>query len=98
VILGYFSDILYTDGSRAEKYLTVDERNDLIGDGRIASASYIPLAASVSRTMAIAWLVEKVTPGPYITSNWRSAEGALLTGAQVTGLRLANGTQHFSQT
>ena len=90
MILGYFADIIYADTSREERWLTVDERNDLIGDGRVACATYIPLARFAGSWLhAPAWLIENISPGPYITTTQAGAMSAWQIGGTVTPLTLA---------
>ena len=90
-ILAYFADILYTDGTRDEKWLTVDERNDLIGDGRIAAATYVPAVRQHDGgwLTAVAWLLEMIVPGPCVTTNEQAAMSAWQLGVTVTPLQLA---------
>lgn len=90
-ILAYFADLLYTDGTREEKWLTVDERNDLIGDGRIVCATYIPAVRQYEGGWlnAPAWLLEMIVPGPAITTSEQAAMSAWQLGVTVTPLQFA---------
>jgi hypothetical protein len=89
--LAYFADILYTDGFREEVWLTIDERNDLTGDERVAAATYVPAVrkADGDRMNAAAWLLELVVPGPLVTTNQAMAMSAWQLGATVTPLQLS---------
>lgn len=89
--LAYFADILYTDGARDEKWLTVDERNDLIGDGRVAAATYIPASRQQCEGWlnAAAWLIENIEPGPFISNSHIAAMAAWQLGGTVTPLQLS---------
>lgn len=90
-ILAYFADILYTDGMRDEKWLTVDERNALIGDGRIAAVTYIPAVRQSDDGWlnAPAWLIENIEPGPFVTDKSNAAMSAWQLGGTVTPLQFA---------
>ena len=86
-VLAYFADLLYADDTREEKWLTVDERNDLIGDDQIVSATYLPLCGG-ARDAAVAWLIQSV-PGPFITCSWHEAQAHFVAGMTVDGLHFA---------
>ena len=90
-ILAYFADLLYADGTREEKWLTVDERNDLTGDGRIVAATYIPAVRQYEGFWlnAPAWLLEMIVPGPLVTTSERAAMSAWQLGVTVTPLQFA---------
>lgn len=93
-ILAYFADVLYADGVRDEKWLTVDERNALIGDSRIAAVTYIPLVRYDGENWltATAWLIEQIDPGPFVTTNANAAASAWQLGGKTTPLQYATRT------
>lgn len=89
-ILAYFADLLCREDPEGEaiidrRWITADERHDLIGDGRVVAATFVPLIAG-SRDNAIAWLV-RCTPGPIITSLREEARAHFMAGISVDGLR-----------
>jgi hypothetical protein len=91
-ILGYFADLLYKEDPHGEpiidrRWITTAERHDLIGDGRIVAATFVPLIASSGGIVnAVAWLVQS-EPGPYITTSLNAALSAAEQRANVTSLR-----------
>lgn len=86
-IKGYRASIYWRAGERELSFLTVDERNDLIGHPGIASATYTPLVPCA--TGAVAWLVEGISPGPFLTPDERAAWSYVEQGATAWGLGLA---------
>lgn len=90
-ILAYFVDILYEDETQRQGWLTVEERNALIGDKAIVAATYIPAVRKTDgdRMNAIAWLLETIVPGPAITTSQQAAISAWMLGVTVTPLQLA---------
>jgi len=92
-ILAYFADLLYADGTREEKWLTVNERNDLIGDGRIACATYIPAVRQCEGSWlhAPAWLLDyPAVRVAAITTREQAAMSAWQLGVTVTPLQFAS--------
>lgn len=94
-ILGYVADILWADGSREVRYLTAAERTDLIGDGRVAAATYVPLTAAPLGALPTAWFV-KSPSASRVVSDWGTALAFLETGHSVTCLII--GTQPVERT
>ena len=92
-ILAYFADLLCQEAPDAEliidrRWITAAERLDLIGDGRIIAATFVPLVALGETIVpAVAWLVENFEPGPYVTADLTSALRAAELCARVTSLR-----------
>ena len=91
-ILAYFADLLCQEAPDAEliidrRWITAAERLDLIGDGRIIAATFVPLVALGANTdQAIAWFVH-ATPGPFITRSHEEAYAHHEAGINVTSLR-----------
>jgi hypothetical protein len=84
-ILGYHANILWRDGSREVTWFTVEERLDIVGDPRIATAAYTPLTPNADRA-AVAWLVEGGATGPYVSDDSRHVRSMIEQGATITSL------------
>lgn len=83
-IKGYHALISWRNGEHEDSYLTADERQELIGHECIDSAVYTPLVPCAQG--AVAWLVENVSPGPFVTADERAVMGYVEQGATAWGL------------
>jgi len=88
-VLGYFADLLCQEAPDGEtvidrRWITADERTDLIGDGRVIAATFVPLIAT--QGVGVAWLVH-TEPGPFVTPYVRAAAEYRERGYRVDSLR-----------
>lgn len=86
-IKGYKASIHWRNGQNEESFLTPDERDEMIGHPGVASAVYTPLVPCAMGV--VAWLVEDISPGPFLTPDERAAYGYVEQGATVWGLGFA---------
>lgn len=83
-IKGYQATIHWRNGQDEISFLTVEERDELIGHSGVFSAVYTPLVPVVDGV--VAWYVENVSPGPFLTNDERAVMGYVEQGATAWGL------------
>lgn len=84
IIKGYQAEIQWRDGQEERSFLTCEERDELIGHPGIYSAVYVPLVPCAMGV--VAWLVEDISPGPFLTPDERAARAYVEQGATAWGL------------
>jgi hypothetical protein len=91
-ILGYFVDVLFKTAEREIGYLTVAERNELIGRQDTAATSCLPLVRTRAIGDGLCWLVQRKDDpdSDFITSDRRAMYGYLEQGLTVTTLTYAH--------
>lgn len=90
-VLAYFADLLCQEAPDAEmiidrRWILPEERDWLLIDGRVIAATFVPLEPAFG-VNPVAWLVQGIEPGPYVTSHFASALRATDLRATVTSLR-----------
>lgn len=98
-ILAYFADLLFQEDPNGEtlidrRWITPEERNDLIGDGRVIAATFVPLFeqqdVGPSARLATAWLIKSSWSRDFVTARHENMRAALHAGAKATPLAFGN--------